>query len=112
MKRLWKTTGGVRQLGVLPVLLVLVLGTVHTGASTGAPGVPCLFDLSLEALMHIHIGAELRWSCRPPAEESAPDTGQYEFQGETQDGTLLPVVRRHEADRDTEDNMPAVAWNR
>ena len=99
-----------RRFGAMSALLVLAFGMVGTETAACPQCVRSLFDLPIETLMQIRIGAELRWSGLTRVEDGVSHAGevQAEWQG---------VIRSHAPARrgsrgDAEACRGPVTWNR
>jgi hypothetical protein len=99
-----------RQFGAMSTLLILALGMVGTETAACPQRVRSLFDLPIETLMQIRIGAELRWSGLTQAEDGVSHTGgvQAEWQGVTRSHAPAPRGSRGDA----EACRVPVTWNR
>lgn len=105
MRQLRNTTRKSRWFTVMPVLFVLAFGMTGTGAAASPQRVSCLFDLPIETLMQIRIGAEWMLSYRTPAEDG-------EVPAPLQEASRSHVVGLQNLHPSVEADKSAITWNR
>ncbi len=79
----------------MPALLIVVIWTANTAAFTGSRHVQSLFDLTLEELMEIRIGAELRLDCWTASEEVLAGMDAHDLRVESDDASRLGAGGPH-----------------
>jgi hypothetical protein len=105
------TTGAFLEWRVVPALLILALCTANATAFMATRHAQCLFDLSIEELMEIRIGAESRLGCWASLDDGLLEAERCAFQAESsQPQAAWPHMPC--SDNAAKGNGPAVLWNR
>jgi hypothetical protein len=97
----------------MPALVILALWTANTAAFASPRHVQCLFDLTIEELMEIRIGAELRLNYWTQAENHSPDADWHDQPAglDGGGGPNSPGSHALHGSQATEANRPAFTWN-
>jgi hypothetical protein len=105
---------GSLRLRVAPLLIILAIGTANTGASTGPRYVQCLFDLSIEELMEIQIGAELRLGYWTSPDKGPSDAERGDLEVTSNDVSQPKAAGLHDLSggQAAEANKPVFTWNK
>jgi hypothetical protein len=114
LRHLRSTTSKSQRFGVIPVLLIMMIWTANTAASTGPRHVRSLFDLTIEELMEIRIGAELRFGYWMSPGDNLSDGGPHEARMRSQDASQPGAAWPHHAGDSHTDrtNETLIMWDK